>query len=213
MLISIPYFFLDDNQDKKKHLVIFQLLILTVLVELIGKYMGVNKQNNSLIYNVGYVIIGLSLIFYFFSLVFHEKNVKRWVFFLWVLFICWEVINVLYFQSIFNVFHHYTLAFGGSIIIGLCFYYFFGIFYKNWYSEKSLLAVPEFWIISFLMFFYSASLLYFLSFNFFFEKMDIELFIKLNFLIQILGATMYFIMGLAFYAPLIFKGKNEINIS
>ncbi len=71
--------------------------------------------------------------------------------------------------------------------------------------EKNLLAVPEFWIISFFMFFYSSSLLFFLSFNFYIEKMEFELLLQLNFLINILGALMYLVMSLAFYAPRVFK--------
>jgi hypothetical protein len=208
MLLSIPYFFMGDISHRKKHLIIFLILILTTVVEILGKYMAVTKQNNSWIYNIGYVIFGLSLIFYFFSLVFQEKKEKRVVFFLWVSFIGWEVTNVLFYQSIFYVFHHYSLAYGSFLIIGLCFYFFHGIFFKNWYLEKNLIEVPEFWVISFLMFFHSASLLYFISFSFYLEYMDRALFLQLSFLNKILGVSLYIVMGLAFYAPLVFRKSN-----
>lgn len=204
MLLSIPYFIIGAHQDRKKHLVIFLILVLISLVEVSGKYQQLLGQNNTIIYNVGYVIIGMSLKLYFFSLVFHEKSEKKLVLYLWTVFISWSVINFLFFQS-FGVFHHYSLALGSLILIGLCFYYFYRIFFKSWYLDKNLLAVPEFWIISLIMFFYSASLLYFISFSFYYEGMDIILYRQLNFLIKIMGCIMYLVMGLAFYAPRLFK--------
>ncbi|SMD42706.1 hypothetical protein SAMN00777080_1268 [Aquiflexum balticum DSM 16537] len=208
MLLSIPYFFIGAQQSKKKHLVIFLILILISLVEVLGKYQQLSGQNNTTIYNVGYVIIGLSLKFYFFSLVFQEKKGKMLVLFLWSAFITWSIINFLFFQS-FGVFHHYSFAFGSLILIGLCFFFFHGIFFKNWYMDKNLLAVPEFWIVSFIMFFYSASLLYFISFSFYYEGMDVTFYKRLNFFVNIMGCIMYLIMGLAFYAPLVFKESGK----
>lgn len=209
MLLSIPYFFIGVHENKKKHLVIFLILILISLVEVIGRYQQLSSQNNTTIYNVGYVIIGLSLKFYFFSLVFQEKKEKNLVLFLWSAYITLSIINFFFFQS-FGVFHHYSLAFGSLNLIGLSFYFFHGIFFKNWYLDKNLLAVPEFWIISLFMFFYSASLLYFISFSFYYEGMDISLYKKLNFFIKILGCIMYLVMGLAFYAPYLIR-KLEKN--
>ena len=78
-------------------------------------------------------------------------------------------------------------------------------FSSNWFEGKNLLSVPEFWIVSFLLFFYSCSFLYFVSFSFFYERMDITFYRQLNFLIKILGSAMYLVMGLAFYAPFVFK--------
>jgi hypothetical protein len=213
MLASIPYFFIEAQQNKKKHLVIFLILVLISLVEVLGKYQQLSSQNNTTIYNVGYVIIGLSLKFYFFSLVFQKKKEKRLVLFLWSAFITWSVINFLFFQS-FGVFHHYSLAFGSLNLIGLCFFFFHGIFFKNWYLDKNLLAVPEFWIISLIMFFYSASLLYFFSFSFYYEGMDVTFYKQLNFFVKILGCIMYLVMGLAFYAPYLinkFDRKREVR--
>jgi hypothetical protein len=204
MLFSIPYFFIGDKQYKKMHLVIFIILVIISIVEISGKYRQLLSQNNTIIYNVGYIMMGLSLKLYFFSLVFEGKNDKRMATYLLTAFILWVTVNFLFFQP-FQVFHHYSLAFGSFIIIGLSLYYFYGIFFKNWYLNKNLLAVPEFWIVSFLMFFYACSFLYFVSFNFFYEQVDIALYIQLNFLIKILGSIMYLILGLAFYAPYIFR--------
>jgi hypothetical protein len=210
MLLSIPYFFIGEIQKRKKHLVIFLILLITIIVELLGRYLRLSESNNNtLVYNIGYVTIGLSLKIYFFFLVFHEKKEKNLVLLLLTAFITWCFINFLIIQT-FGVFHHYSLTFGSLIIIGLCFNYFYGIFFKNWYLEKNLLAIQDFWIISFFMFFYSASLLYFISFSFFTENIKIEFLLQLNFLIKVLGVMMYMVMGLAFYAPFFFK-KFEIN--
>lgn len=204
MLCTIPYFFVENNQQRKKHLVIFLILAVISLVEVLGKHLSLLGQNNTIIYNIGYVLIGLSLKIFFFYLVFIKSKEKAIVLYLIAFFVLWCVLNFLFYQT-FGVFHHYSLVFGSLLILGLCFYYFHGIFFKNWYAGKNLIEVPEFWIISFFMFFYSASFLFFISFSFFYEKMEKDLILQLNLLIKILGATMYMVMGLAFYAPLLFK--------
>jgi len=208
MLSSIPCFFLNTDQNKKKHLIIFLILVLITIVELWGRHKALLGQNNSLIYNVGYILMGLSLKLYFFFYVFKEKKEKRFVLTLLTAYLSWCIINFLFFQP-HRIFHHYSFAFGSLIIIGFCFYFFYGIFFKNWYLDRNLLAVSEFWVISFLMFFYSASFLHFISFKFYIEKMNIDLFRQLSFLVKILGNMMYVVMGLAFYAPLLFKEREK----
>lgn len=211
VLLSIPKFFGSIDQNKKKHVVIFLILALTAIVEWYGQYLRLSGQNNTIVYNIGYVLIGLSLKFYFFSQAFQDKKEKMLVLLLWTTFMVWSFSNFLFFQTL-GEFHHYSLAFGSFLLIALCFYFFFRIFFKNKYENQNLLAVPEFWIISFFMFFYACSFFYFISFSFFLDGMDLALVIQLNFLIRVLGCIMYLIMGLAFYAPLVFK-SDPILIS
>ncbi|WP_373520709.1 hypothetical protein [Aquiflexum sp.] len=53
MFLSIPYFFVGDIENRRKHLVIFLILLFISLVEILGKYKQLLGQNNTLIYNVG----------------------------------------------------------------------------------------------------------------------------------------------------------------
>jgi hypothetical protein len=205
MLFSILYFFIAEKENQKKHLVIFLVLICTSFVEVRASQLKLLKINNTLVINSGYIIIGISLLFAFFHLVLNKSKIPI---FLWIIYITWIIINSIFFQPIGTTFQNYSWGLASLMIIGLSFYFFYGIFSKNQFEGKSLLSIPEFWIVSFLMFFYACSFLYFISFSFYYERMDITLYRQLNFLIKILGATMYVIMGLAFYAPLVFKEND-----
>jgi len=205
MLLSIPYFFIQEREYRKKHFVIFLVLICTSFVEVRAKQLQLLKIPNSFVINTGYIIIGISLLFVFFYLVLN-KNKKTLL--LWIIYILWIIVNSIFFQPIATTFQNYSWGLASLMIIGLSFYFFYSIFSKNQFEGKSLLSIPEFWIISFLMFFYACSFLYFISFSFYYERMEISLYRQLNFLIKILGATMYLIMGLAFYAPLVFKEND-----
>jgi hypothetical protein len=174
-------------------------------VEVRAKQLQLLKIPNSFVINTGYIIIGISLLFVFFYLVLN-KNKKTLL--LWIIYILWIIVNSIFFQPIATTFQNYSWGLASLMIIGLSFYFFYSIFSKNQFEGKSLLSIPEFWIISFLMFFYACSFLYFISFSFYYERMEISLYRQLNFLIKILGATMYLIMGLAFYAPLVFKEND-----
>jgi len=206
MLASIPYFYLAKRENRKKHLVIFLILLSTSFTEVRAKQLQLLKINNSFVVNTGYIIIGISLLFLFFYLILNESKKPLY---LWIVFIGWIIINSVYFQPITTTFQNYSWALGSLFIMGMSLYFFYGIFSNNRFEDKNLLSIPEFWIVSFLMFFYACSFLYFVSFNFFYEKVDIALYIQLNFLIKILGSILYLILGLAFYAPYIFRKEAK----
>ncbi|WP_373495528.1 hypothetical protein, partial [Aquiflexum sp.] len=171
-----------------------------------AKQLQLLKINNTLVVNTGYIIIGISLLFLFFYLILNQS--KKPIF-LWIIYMIWIIINSIYFQPINTTFQNYSWALGSLMIIAMCLYFIYGIFLKNRFEDKNLISVPEFWIVSFLMFFYLCSFLYFISFNFFYDQMDIALYQQLNFLIKIMGCIMYLVMGLAFYAPYIFRKEVE----
>ena len=206
MLVSIPYFFLSEKGYQKKHLVIFLILLCTSVSEVRAKQLQLLKINNSFVVNTGYIIIGISLLFLFFHLILNQSKKPLY---LWIIYMGWIIINSIYFQPITATFQNYSWALGSLLIIGMCLYFFYSIFSKNQFENKKLISVPEFWIVSFLMFFYAGSFLYFISFTFYYERMDMALFMQLNFLIKIMGSIMYLVMGLAFYAPYVFRKEVE----
>ncbi|SMD42707.1 hypothetical protein SAMN00777080_1269 [Aquiflexum balticum DSM 16537] len=206
MLVSIPYFYLAKGENRKKHLVIFLILLCTSITEVRARQLQLLKINNTLVVNTGYIIIGISLIFLFFYFILNQSKKPLY---LWVVYMAWIIINSIYFQTITTTFQNYSWALASLLIIGMCLYFFYSIFSKNQFENINLIAVPEFWVVSFLMFFYASSFLYFISFTFYYDKMDIELYMQLNFLIKIMGSIMYLVMGLAFYAPYIFRNKVE----
>lgn len=205
MLASIPYFFLAERENRKKHLVIFLILLCTSVSEVRAKQLQLLQINNTLVVNTGYIIIGISLLFLFFYLILKSKKPL----YLWIIYMGWIIINSIFFQPIATTFQNYSWALGSLLIIGMCLYFFYSIFSKNQFENNNLISVPEFWIVSFLMFFYACSFLYFISFSFFYDRMDITFYMQLNLLIKIMGGIMYLVMGLAFYAPYIFRNEVE----
>lgn len=211
MLVSVPYFFFAHRENRKKHLVIFLTLLCTSVTEVRAKQLQLLKINNTFVVNTGYIIMGISLIFLFFYLILNQSKKPLY---LWVVYITWIIINSIYFQTITTTFQNYSWALASLMIIGMCLYFFYSIFSKNQFGNINLIAVPEFWIVSFLMFFYASSFLFFISYSFYYEIMDIELYMQLNFLIKIMGNIMYLVMGLAFYAPYLinkFDRKREVR--
>lgn len=205
MLVSIPYFFFAQKEYRKKHLIIFLVLLGTSITEVMTRDLQLSKINNSLVINIGYITISISLLFVFFYFILNQNKL---IIFLSGFYITWIIINSIFFQPIASTFQNYSWALSSFIIIGMCFYYFYEVLTKDKYLNQSLISIPDFWIVSFVLFFYSCSFLYFVSFNFFYDKIDITFYRQLNFLIKILGSSMYMVMGLAFYAPLVFKNKN-----
>lgn len=202
MFVSIPYFFLAKRENRKKHIVIFLILLCTSIVEVRAKQLAFFKINNTFVVNTGYIIIGISLLFLFF---YFTLNQSKKPLYLWAIYMGWIIINSIYFQPITTTFQNYSWALGSLLINGMCLYFFYSIFSNNQFENKNLISVPDFWIVSFLMFFYESSFLYFIAFSFFYERMNITFYRQLNFLIKILGSIMYLVMGLGFYAPFVFK--------
>ncbi len=208
MLISIFYFFIASKENRIIHTIVFVKLLVISATEVKLKQLATMGINNYFIANIGYLLIGISLIFlYFYFLI--DRN--KYILMLWVIYLFFILINSHYFQPIATTFQNYTWALSSIMIIGMSLYFFYSIFSNNRFEDKNLTSIPSFWIVSFLMFFYACSFLYFLSFNFSFDRMGMQLFSQLNFLIKILGAAMYLVMGLAFYAPLVFKSDVKLN--
>ncbi|TVP46027.1 MAG: hypothetical protein EA341_14555 [Mongoliibacter sp.] len=208
MLLSIPYFFIASKENRIIHTIVFVKLLVISATEFRSKQLGSMGINNYFIANTGYLLIGISLIFlYFYFLI--DRN--KYILILWVIYLFFILMNSLYSQPITTSFQNYTWALSSLMIIGISLYFFYSIFSNNRFENKNLISIPSFWIVSFLMFFYACSFLYFLSFNFSFDSMGMQLFSQLNFLIKILGAAMYLVMGLAFYAPLVFKSDVKLN--
>ncbi|EOZ95948.1 hypothetical protein A33Q_2541 [Indibacter alkaliphilus LW1] len=208
MLLSIPYLFMPSKEYRIQHIIVLIKLIVISATEVKLKHLGSLGINNSFIANIGYLSIGISLIFlYFYFLMGRNK----YILFLWIIYLIFILLNSLFSQPIATSFQNYTWALSSIMIIGMSLYFFYSIFSKNLFEDKNLISIPSFWIVSFLMFFYACTFLYFLSFNFSYKVMDLQLFDQLRFLMKILGSSMYLVMGLAFYAPLIFKNSPTLK--
>jgi len=205
MLLSLPTFFIKNHAYRKPHLIIFGVLLMIAVWEIVAINIARRGINNSFYGNLIFVYTETLLLLYFFSVIFQARKITKIILCLGFLFVAWGFINSFFIESLL-FFQTYSFAMGSMLLIGCCIYFFYRILYKDWYAEKNLLGFPIFWIVSVILFFYSCSFLYFSSFRMIYE-MDRELMLQMVTFNRIISFTMYLVMGLAFYAPLIFKEK------
>jgi hypothetical protein len=200
---SIPTFFISNHSYKNQHRCIFLILITISILESYGFYTSSKGINNAMAYNIVFVYLETILILYFFALISNTSGFTKKVFLIITLYILWGVFNTAFIQS-WEQLQTYSFSVGSFLIIGFSLHYFYRIFKANTFESQNLLSVPSFWIVTFVLFFYACSFLYFSSVR----LMDVNSFgfyrIIYN-MILILGSLMYLIMGLAFYTPYFFK--------
>ncbi len=206
MLISIPIFFLRVQPYEKLHRIVFFILISVTLLEFFGTYSSNKGISNLVAYNLVFVYLESLMFLYFFKNIFNEKKTSKWLSIGATVFILWGTSNSILFQPL-NTFQNNSFLVGSLLVIGCCFYFFYGIIKKDWYSDQNLFALPVFWIVTIVMFFYTCSFLFFASIGMVNEH-NIDLMFKINQIIQALSTLMYLTMGLAFYIPFWFKHQN-----
>lgn len=78
------------------------------------------------------------------------------------------------------------------------------------FIEINLLRFPVFWVVTFLLFFYSSSILNFASIRYV-TTTNFELMRMMQNIINALGAFMYLVFAISFYLPLIKNKKTKIS--
>lgn len=209
MLVSIPTFFISDNPYKKQHRCSFIILAAIAVLESFGTYTSSNGINNVWAFNIVFVYVETLLFLYFFTLVFNDPKFFKIIILLSAVFLLWGIVNTLWIQT-FDLLQTYSFILGSSLIIGCSIYFFYQIFHGNLFQNQNLLSMPSFWIVTFMLFFYACSFLFFASARMM-DDGNFGLLIKIYNMIKILGVLMYLVMGMAFYAPYIF-GKEVKEI-
>lgn len=210
MLFSIPCFFLDLRQYRNSHRVIFMILVLVSIVEGYGRYLGSNGIRNAWVYNFGFVYSETILVMVYFSMVFDNIKVRKFFWIMAGLFGLFAFANLGFLQPI-DQLHSNSLSIASIIIILSSLYFFFRLLTKDLYLEEKLWQVPDFWVVSFFLLFYSSSLLYF-TFIADINALGVDLQKLLNFVLLLISGTMYLFLGLVYYLPLL-RQSNSNNFS
>ena len=208
MLISIPIFFIRERKDKGLHLLSFAILVLITFTEVYGRYLGTLKVKNALLYNINFVWIETVLLLWFLARTIPGIKLKKTIQIMGLLFVGFSSVNVLAFQP-YHTFQSNSHTLGMVLIVGFCLVYFYKIMSQDLYMDRSLLSVPQFWINAFVLFFYATSFLFFISFQLLTDTLERQLILDLYVYVKIMSALLYLVMGLAFYAPLVFYDKSS----
>jgi len=201
-LLSIPSFFISNEQYKNQQRCIFIILLTISILESYGTYTSSKGINNALVYNIVFVYLETILFLYFFALTSNGPRFIKKVYLIITFFILFGILNTAFSQSL-DQLQTYSFSVGSFLIIGFSLHYFYQIFNSNMFKGQNLLSVPSFWIITFVLFFYACSFLFFASAR----LMDVNsfgLYRNIYYMILILGSLMYLVMGLTFYSPNIF---------
>jgi hypothetical protein len=206
---GIPAFFISNLSYKNQHRCIFIILVTIATLESYGTYTSSRGINNALAYNIFFVHVETILILYFFALVSKDSKFRKIVFLIIALFILWGVTNTALFQTL-DQLQTYSFIAGSFLIIGFSAHYFYQVINANTFEGQNLLSVPSFWIVTFVLFFYACSFLFFASIRLM-DESNFGIYTNIFNMIKIMGALMYLVMGFAFYTPYFFK-KTIIEI-
>lgn len=208
LIFSLFSFFNKKKNEKynQTHRLILVLLLLALAIEIIGEITSNIKYNNSVFYNLLFVYAETCLFFYFFYLISESSRLKKTIALITTVFIVFGIVNTLFFQPIHLEFHNYSYAIGSLFLIGLAIQFFMDVFNLKRYEEENLLSIPYFWIVTVILFFYSATFFFFTPLRLLYE-VETSLILSVSIIIQFLAGLMYLVIGLAYCAPNIFKGK------
>ncbi|WP_291788769.1 hypothetical protein [Cecembia sp.] len=195
---TAPYLF-GFKLDKGYFINLF-IIFFGTIIEGLGAYLAYNGINNTLLYNLGFIYFETILFLFYFSVILNRKSYSK---FLWTSIFTlsiWVVINSIFFQNINTVFQSYAYVLSAFLVIISCFWFFYQIIFRDKYKEDRLIFIPQFWAVSFILFFYSSSFLYFTSMHLLI-KLDYSAVSILGNILLILSVLMYCMMGLAYYLP------------
>jgi hypothetical protein len=177
------------------------------IVELSGGYLARQGIKNHWIYNIGFAYGETILILIYLSIVLNNHKSKVILRLTALVFGIFGILNSLYFNPI-DQFHNYSLTIASSLIIFGCFYFFYVVMTQDTYLDEKLSQVPDFWVVSWVLLFYSASILFF---TFLYNIIELEdaMWKQLNFILQTIGGLMYLFFGLVYYIPVFSKKQTS----
>jgi len=108
------------------------------------------------------------------------------------------VINIFFVQKM-ESFHSVTYSLGGLLVVGLCIFYFFGLFQRP--QAIILTRNPDFWICSGLLFYFSTTFpIYGMANNFY--RLPVFIRLNLNAIFNVLDVLLYTSFSIAFLCRL-----------
>lgn len=158
---------------------------------------------NVFVYNICFVWIGTVAVLWYLGTILESRKVKKYISYFIVGFLCWALVNSLFFQSITERIQNYTYFLASLGISYFCIYFLLQVFNFQKYRNVTIVSLPYFWQVSAFLIFYTTSVIYFISQTIIWD-FDLRLINFLGSINRIFAALMYLLLGLSFYAPLTF---------
>lgn len=210
LIIGVLYLFKKNRPYRNTHYLILTILLLVFVLESYGTYSANQNIHNTFYYNIFFVLVETILILFYFLLISDIKKVRAIIITSIILFSAWYFINALFFQNIVTHFQTNSYLLGGLLIITYCGRFFYEIFSFQKYPDGNLLAIPHFWIITGIFFFYAVSFMHFISLQI--PEIDRDFLRSIAPIVRIMSVLMYLLMGLSFYFPKVFKNTTHVMV-
>ncbi len=150
-LTSLTVYFKPPS-NKYLNLFPVYLLTTTILGGIIG-FLALQNRSNVILYNI-FTILEFCFYFFVLSRIVVNKKMKRFIFFILVLYPFIAVTNIFLNHSV-AVFQTKSYSLGCLLIVAFCIYYYYELFQLPFAID--LLREPAFWICSGLLFYFSCS--------------------------------------------------------
>lgn len=210
LLLGILYLFKKNRPYKGSHYLILVILFLVTLLELYATYTANNNIHNLIYYNIFFVFLETNLILFYFLYISEIKKVRMIITITMFIFSAWYMINAMFIQNIVTHFQTNSYVLGGILIIAYCGRFFYEIFSFQRYPDGNLLAIPHFWIITGIFFFYAVSFMHFISLQI--PDIDKNFSVSIYPIVHFSSILMYLLMGLSFHLTKIFKKNPHVMV-
>lgn len=127
---------------------------LTIVVEIIGWFYSMHRENNLIFYNF-YLVANYPYLFYLIRSFLINEKIKKLLAWMAVVFPILALFNVVFIQGFHN-FNTYTYITGCTLVVTASIVYFYERI--KYPGPENLLHDPTFWISTSLLFYYSCSL-------------------------------------------------------
>lgn len=208
LIIGSLYLFKKDRPYKKTHYLILSILLIVTILEFYCTYSANRSIQNTIYYNIFFVLIETNLILFYFFLISERKKLRIIISMFILVFSSWYLINALLFQNIVTHFQTNSYLLGGILLIAFSGRFFYEVFSFQRYPDSNLLSIPHFWNVTGILFFYSVSFMHFISIQI--PNIDEDFFKSIAPIVQISSVLMYLLMGLSFHLPVIFKDNPHV---
>lgn len=208
VLASVIYFFINEKKYLNTNKIILGLLVFVLLFELAGDYTASRNINNLLLYNICWVYLESLLILGYFYMLHRREAVKKVILISGSIVLFLSLLNGIWLEPFVGTFQYTSFAMFSLLILVLSLHFLFQIQKFKVYQNHNILAVPHFWIVVGIFFFYLEALITFgLVFNV--SGLEHRIVIGLMQFNRIMAAAMYIFLGFSFYSQYIFKDPSR----
>jgi len=205
---SLLYLFKNNKRYITTNKIILGLLIFVFFFELLGNWTANRNINNHLVYNVCWVYLESMLIIGYFYMLHKKRRIKQMILIFGGIVLFLSILNTILMESFIASFQYNSFAMFSILIIGLSLHFLLKIFRFQIYQNYNILAIPHFWIVVGIFFFYFEALITFgIIFNI--PGLEHRIIIGLMYFNRIMAALMYLFLGFSFYSQYIFKGPSK----